>query len=56
LINDFFTLDAPNTQATLDLLGVKWISKVPLEKISSGKIPLFEDARIDALVLADVSW
>ena len=50
LLNDFFTLDAPSNQMTLDLLGAKWISHVPAENSITGNIPLFEDGRIQWLV------
>jgi hypothetical protein len=49
LINDFFTVEAPNTQITLDLLGVKWYSHIPVENSKTGDIPLFDDGRIQWL-------
>ena len=49
MINEYFTLESPNSQSTLDCLGAKWISKVPLKNVNSGHIPLFEDGRMDWL-------
>lgn len=49
LINEFYTVEAPNTQITLDMLGAKWISHVPVENSKTGDIPLFDDVRIQWL-------
>ncbi len=49
-INDNYITLAPSAQNAVDLFADTWASKVPLEGLDTGQIPLFDDSRISWLV------
>jgi hypothetical protein len=46
LLNDHYVSEAPSDQQTVDLFAGAWASKLPIEGVKSGSVPLFDDERI----------